>query len=75
MHGLLLLADAESVSIGSGIAFTGLCISLAACFIAVEWRNMRRAQMDTDLKREMVCKGLSAEEIERVLKACGPPRA
>ena len=58
----VLLADSD---IGAGImaaAFFGL--------IAAYWRH---AQMEADLKRAMVEKGLSADEIERVLRAGGPP--
>ena len=47
---------------------------MAAFYISVEWRKARQTQIEAELKREMVQKGLPAEEIERVLKASGPPR-
>jgi hypothetical protein len=72
MHGFVLIA--ESASIGAGIAFASLFVSVAAYWIAVEWRKAREALVEADLKRELVAKGLSAEDVERVLKAAGPPR-
>ena len=70
MPGSILFGQYESV--GAGISFAALCISIAAYFIAVEWRKARQSQSEADLKREMVQKGLTAAEIERVLKASGP---
>jgi hypothetical protein len=72
MPGLVLLGQGEAL--GGGIGFAALCISVAAYSIAVEWRKVRQAQMEADLKREMIQKGLSADEIERLLKASAPPR-
>jgi hypothetical protein len=67
MLGTLLLAQTEAI--GVGIGFATLCISVAAYYISVEWRKARQAQIEADLKREMIQKGLPAAEIERVLKA------
>jgi hypothetical protein len=71
MSGLVLLG--EGATLGAGIAFAGLCVSVAAYFISLEWRKARHAQIEADLKREMVQKGLPADEIERVLKATARP--
>jgi hypothetical protein len=71
MAGLVLLGEGEALA--SGIAFAALCVSLAACFVAVEWRKARRAQNESDLKRDMIQKGLPVEEIERILKATARP--
>jgi hypothetical protein len=71
MPGLVLLAEGEGV--GAGIGFAGLCISVAAYLVALEWRKARRAQNETDLKRDMIQKGLPAEEIDRILKATARP--
>jgi hypothetical protein len=57
---------------GASIGFAALCISVAAFYISVEWRKARHAQIEADLKREMIQKGLPADEIDRVLKASGP---
>jgi hypothetical protein len=68
----VLFADGEAI--GGSIAFCVLCISLAVYYCVVEWRKARVAQIEAELKREMVHKGLPADEIERVLKAAAPPR-
>jgi hypothetical protein len=60
--------------IGVGIGFAALCVSMAAYYITVEWRKARQAQLDADLKREMIQKGMAAEDVGRVLKAASPPR-
>jgi hypothetical protein len=70
MPGLILLGQGESV--GAGIGFGLLCVSISAYYISVEWRKARQAQIEADLKREMLQKGMPASEIERVLKASGP---
>jgi hypothetical protein len=72
MPGLVLLGQGDTL--GGGIAIAGLSVAVAACFIAVQWRKVRHAQMEAELKREMIQKGLPADEIERVLKASTPPQ-
>ena len=42
----------------------GLIIALA-----VQWRLHRRTEMELGLKQEMLARGMSAEEIERVIRA------
>ena len=59
-------------TLGASVGFAALCVSIAAYYISVEWRKARQAQIEADLKREMIQKGLPADEIERVLKASGP---
>jgi hypothetical protein len=58
----------------SAVAFGVLCVSVAAYYIVAEWRKARQVQIEADLKREMIQKGLPADDIERVLKASAPPR-
>ena len=69
---VVLAIEAEAWA--GGLAFAVLCISVAAYYIVAEWRRAREAKIETDLKREMVQKSLSADEIERILKATTPPR-
>jgi hypothetical protein len=71
MPGLILLGQGETL--GWGIGFGLLCVSVAAYYISVEWRKARQTQIEAELKREMLQKGMPANEIERVLKASGPP--
>jgi hypothetical protein len=38
-------------------------------WLSLQWRLHRRTEMEMALKQEMVSRGMSAEEIERVLRA------
>jgi hypothetical protein len=38
-------------------------------FLAWQWRLHRRTEMEVSLKHEMITRGMSADEIERVLRA------
>lgn len=69
---VLLASDFESI--GFAVAVAAVSLSIAAYYIAAEWRKSREAKIEADLKREMVQKGLSADEIERILKATTPPK-
>jgi hypothetical protein len=51
------------------IVFTSLTICAAVPVIAHYWYRIRRAELDAILKQEMLARGLSADEIERVLRA------
>lgn len=74
MSALFLVNQGELIGgIGAGIAFAALFFSIAGYYIFVEWRKVQQARIEMDLKREMVQKGMSAEEIERVLKASASP--
>jgi hypothetical protein len=64
---------AEYEPIGGSIAFVGLCLSISAYYCVYELTKSRRAQIEADLKREMIQKGMPSEEIERVLKATAIP--
>jgi hypothetical protein len=61
--------------LGFCFGFCVLCVSVAAYNISVEWFKTRRAQIEADLKREMIQKGLQPDEIERVLKSSTDIRA
>ena len=42
-----------------------VCVPVAAeC-----WRKVRKHEIDADLKRDMIARGMSADEIERILAA------
>ena len=70
MRGLVLFAEGEALASAAGFAV--LCVSMAAYYITVEWRKARQTQIEADLKREMIQKGLPADDIERILKASMP---
>jgi hypothetical protein len=46
----------------------GIVISLVS-IISTQWRKARQAELETALKQDMLSRGFSAEEIERVLKS------
>ncbi len=48
-------------------------IIVIACLIAWTVRKMRQAKLNDDLKREMIERGMSAEEIAQVIEAESPP--
>ena len=47
---------------------TGMLVGLIIA-LTVQWRLHRRTEMEVALKQEMLARGMSAEEIERVIKA------
>ncbi len=56
-----------------GFALPGMIIAVAAIIAGVWWK-LRKTQLEVQLKQSLAERGLSAEEIERVLKApLGPP--
>jgi hypothetical protein len=57
-------------------AFFGIVITVGGAFlvaivaiIAGSWCQWRKRELDTSLKQEMLARGMSADEIERVLSA------
>ena len=44
-----------------------------ACLTAGTVQKMRQAKLNDDLKREMIERGMSAEEIAQVIEADSPP--
>jgi hypothetical protein len=47
-------------------AIAAMCITP---WVLSNWRQMKQDQLDAELKRDMIERGMSAEEIERVLAA------
>ena len=47
---------------------TGMLAGLIVA-LSVQWRLHRRTEMELGLKQEMLARGMSAEDIERVIKA------
>lgn len=46
----------------------GAVIALVA-IVATQWRMHKRTEVEAALKQEMLARGMSAEDIERVIKA------
>jgi hypothetical protein len=57
------------------IFFIMLFLSIIAGAAIPAWRKHAADKMDHDLKLEMVARGMSADEIERVLKAQSATKA
>jgi hypothetical protein len=68
MDRLLTTQDIMPV-VGAAVFF--ICVTLIAlgCTLAVQWRKARQAEFECDLKREMIGRGMSADDILKVLQA------
>jgi hypothetical protein len=62
----------EPVPVLAVLGLTGVLIAVPSV-IAYQWRMRHVAQAHIQLKREMVQRGMSAGEIERVIRATGVP--
>jgi hypothetical protein len=51
------------------VLFVLLFLTFLAIWLPLQWRLHRRTEMEAALKQDMLNRGMSAEEIERVLKA------
>ena len=58
------------------IGMVGLVLFGLVCAIGAIWHQFHKSNIEGTLKREMIERGMSADEIERVLAAkMGPPKA
>jgi hypothetical protein len=58
------------------VAFTFIvCAAVVAltAIVAHQWRSVRLSEVEASLKQDMLNRGLSADEIERVLRASAKP--
>jgi hypothetical protein len=54
----------------TGIVFFGLAfLAGMVVWLTLQWRLHRRTEIEAALKQDMLNRGMSAEEIERVLRA------
>jgi SOS response regulatory protein OraA/RecX len=51
----------------------GAFVVIAVAVIAVQWRRVRVAELQAALKKQMLERGMSAEDIEKVLRAAEAP--
>ena len=63
--------DAVISIVGASLLFGGPMVWLIVDSLAKNWRKARIAEQQTILKREMLDRGFSAEEIVRVVEAGG----
>jgi hypothetical protein len=64
-----LFSRLESSDVVGAIFFMLVFAAGMAVWFSLQWRLQRRTEMEVALKREMLEMGMSAEDIERVLKA------
>ena len=53
------------------VFWTAITIMVVAPSLGYSWSSVRRAEIDANLKRDMIARGMSADEIQRVLAAGG----
>jgi hypothetical protein len=57
------------------VLFGGLILVSLVVVIGAIWHQFRKSDIEGFLKRDMIARGMSADEIERVLAArIGPPK-
>ena len=57
------------VGIFAAIAMVALLITVIVSVIAVQWRKLRQAELELSFKHEMLERGLTVSQIERLLDA------
>ena len=62
----LLAASGEHETLIFWIAIGAICIVPTISYFLYQWR---KSELDAELKRDMIARGMSADEIERVLAA------
>ena len=62
----------EFSNLSPGVQVTGyICLALVLITGAVQWRKMRQREMDHEFARDLFERGLSPEEVERIIRANG----
>ena len=64
---MLFASDQETMIIWTAIG--AICIVPSVSYYLFRWR---KTELDIELKRDMIARGMSADEIERVLAAGNP---
>ncbi|MCI0705178.1 MAG: hypothetical protein L0241_29310 [Planctomycetia bacterium] len=50
-----------------------VCVAVVGVVVAIQWGRTRRREVELDLTRELVERGMSTDEIERLLSDHGSP--
>jgi hypothetical protein len=65
---------AELSRLAPEIVIVGLiCIAFVAAIVAVQWGKVRRQETELDFTQQLIERGLSVDEIERILAQRNPP--
>lgn len=67
MQELLQSLGTENLGILMGLATIGTIVITVVAL--VQWRKLRQTQLEISLKQDMIARGMSAEEINRVMQA------
>jgi hypothetical protein len=59
----------EILTNGQFVFWSAITIIVVAPALGHYWASVRRAEIEAGLKRDMIARGMSADEIERVLNA------
>jgi|SRR6516162_840144 hypothetical protein len=68
MNDLLSVPDAAP-AIGMVGIFVCIAVIAVGCTIAVQWRKARQVEVEAALKKEMIERGMSADDVVKVLGA------
>jgi hypothetical protein len=70
-----MLAEFPDITSGNIVPLAAIgfgCLIPMVAMVTHHWRKLRQTEMEIALKHDMVNRGMSADEIERVIKASGP---
>jgi hypothetical protein len=59
----------EILSNGNVVFWGAITLIVIVPTLAYVWSSVRQAEIEASLKRDMIARGMSAEEIQRVLEA------
>jgi hypothetical protein len=59
----------EILTDGQFVFWSAVTLMVLGPTIAYCWSSVRRAEIEANLKRDMIARGMSAEDIQRVLSA------
>jgi len=62
-------ADQRFVVLLAALGCATLLVLVLGCVTAAVWSSVRHKRIEADLKQEMLDRGMTTEEIERVIKA------
>jgi hypothetical protein len=63
------LAGPSGSDLSMVLVFLVVGATVVGIFALIQWRNIEQRRMDTSLKREMLERGMSADDIVRVIEA------
>lgn len=65
----MLLAQVGSILSGTVVFWGAITLMVIVPSLAYYWQQIKKTELDAGLKQSMIDRGMSADEIERVLRA------